>query len=235
MAQYGKSSGIKWGGFKYVSAHAPVPPKGTKMNDKVARKIKGLPDKDASDKVKKAVDNCTGTQLDTPEPPEVAEAKTAQENFETARVDTANKKAAYDASIGTKNNLRAVAEAKYDKLCGVVEKKADGDGAFIIARGCEVVNKGVPLMMTQVTNMVATPGDGEGQANWMCDPQTGAMFLIQTSADVLPRVWVNQEPSKISSGTITGLPSLSRQWIRAAAKGSNNTGGWSDPALAVIP
>ena len=55
------------------------------------------------------------------------------------------------------------------------------------------------------------------------------------SADVLPRVWVNQEPSKISSGTISGLPSLSRQWIRAAAKGSNNTGGWSDPAFAVIP
>ena len=65
--------------------------------------------------------------------------------------------------------------------------------------------------------------------------QPGAMFLLQTSPDVLPRVWTNQEPSKTSSGTIPGLPPLSRVWVRAGAKGSNNTGAWSDPALVVIP
>jgi hypothetical protein len=26
-----------------------------------------------------------------------------------------------------------------------------------------------------------------------------------------------------------------RVWVRAAAKGSNNTGAWSDPVLAMVP
>lgn len=92
-----------------------------------------------------------------------------------------------------------------------------------------------PVNMVQITNLSATPGDGEGKVDWMCDPQSGAMYLIETSPDVTPRVWSKQDPSKKSSGTITGLPSLTRVWVRVAAKGSNNTGGWSDPALVAVP
>jgi hypothetical protein len=92
-----------------------------------------------------------------------------------------------------------------------------------------------PVTMVQITNLAATPGDGEGKVDWMCDPQPNAIYLIETSPDLTPRVWSKQDPSKKSSGTITGLPSLTRVWVRVAAKGSNNTGGWSDPALIAVP
>jgi hypothetical protein len=34
----------------------------------------------------------------------------------------------------------------------------------------------------------------------------------------MPRTWMNQEPSKKPSGTITGLPSVTRVWVRVVAK-----------------
>ncbi len=107
--------------------------------------------------------------------------------------------------------------------------------AIITARGFDVVSAGAPVMMGLVTGMMATSGDGERKVDWMCDPQKGAFYLLQTSPDVMPRVWTNQEPSKKSSGTLSGQTSLTRLWVRAAAKGANNTGGWSDPALANVP
>ena len=69
----------------------------------------------------------------------------------------------------------------------------------------------------------------------MCDPQKGGLYLVQTSPDVVPRVWSIQESSKKSSGSIPGLPSLTRVWVRVAIKGSHNTGEWSDPALGIVP
>ena len=205
---------------------------------KVALKIKGLPDNDANDKVKNGVANCTGTQLATPEPAEVAAAGTAQVNFKAGLDDVALKKAAYDASLQTKNDLRVILEQKYGKLGAKVEDLADtggGGAAFIVARGFEVSGSGAPRMMTQVTGMAATPGDAEGKIHWMCDPQTGAIFLLQTSPDAMPRVWSDREPSKTSSGELSGFTTLTRVWVRAAAKGSNNTGAWSDPALVNVP
>ena len=69
----------------------------------------------------------------------------------------------------------------------------------------------------------------------MCKPQRDAVYLIETSPDVLPRVWSKQDASRKSSGTIGNLPSLSRCWVRVAAKGAHNTGEWSDPALVTVP
>src|SRR5436190_524442 len=80
-----------------------------------------------------------------------------------------------------------------------VEDLADtggGGAAFIVARGFEVAGTGAPRMMAQVTGMAATPGDAEGKIHWMCDPQTSAIFLLQTSPDAMPRVWSDREPSK---------------------------------------
>jgi len=36
------------------------------------------------------------------------------------------------------------------------------------------------------------------------------------------------------NGQIGGLTPVSRGWVRVAAKGSHNTGGWSDPALVTM-
>ena len=89
--------------------------------------------------------------------------------------------------------------------------------------------------MSQVLGLVVTPGDHEGEFDWMCAPQKGAVYLVESSLDVTPRVWTSRDASKKSSGTIGGLTPVSRVWVRVAAKGSHNTGGWSDPALVTMP
>jgi len=81
----------------------------------------------------------------------------------------------------------------------------------------------------------ATPGDVAGQIHWMSDPESGGIFMLQTSPAVSPAVWTNQTPETKSKGDIGGLPSLTRQMVRACVKGSNNTGAWSDPAFVIVP
>ena len=202
---------------------------------KVANNMKGTPDTDASAKAANAVTNCSGTQLATPAPAEVADLGTAQVAFAAALADQIAKQSAAKAATEVKNGLRLTMETKYNALGKKVENISGGDAAIIVARGFAVVSAGAPVTYGQVTNMVASPGDGDGKIDWMSDPQAGAIYLVQTSADVTPRVWSSQEPSTKSSGSIAGLASLTRQWVRAAAKGSNNTGAWSDPALVIVP
>ena len=83
--------------------------------------------------------------------------------------------------------------------------------------------------------MVSTPGDSPGNIHWMCNPSKDALYLLQTSPAVTPAVWTSQEASKKSKGDLGGFPSLTRHMVRACAKGSNNTGAWSDPAFVIVP
>jgi len=41
--------------------------------------------------------------------------------------------------------------------------------------------------------------------------------------------------SRRCGGLILGSPPVAHVWVRVAAKGSNNTGAWSDPALVTVP
>jgi hypothetical protein len=202
---------------------------------KVALNVKGVPDARVSEKAGLAVTNCSGTQLANPTPPEVAELATAKTEFDLAVTDQVATQKAAETATEKKVKARDALERAYAKLGGKVGDIANGDAVFIEARGFDVVKTGSVVMVEQVTGLVVTPGDNAGTADWMCDPQKGAIILIETSPDVLPRVWTKQDPSKKSSGTLTNLPSLTRVWVRVAAKGSNNTGGWSDPALVVVP
>ena len=202
---------------------------------KVAMNMKGIPDADASTKAANAVTNCAGTQLATPAPPEVAALDAAQQDFASAVADQVTKVSAAQAATVLKNEKRADLEAAYAAVGGKVQTISSGDPAFIMARGFDVVSTGGPITYGQVTGMIATPGDVAGQIHWMCDPQAGALFLVQTSPAEAPAIWTPQEPSKKSKGDINGMPSLTRVMVRAAAKGSNNTGAWSDPAFVIVP
>ena len=202
---------------------------------KVALKISNLADAEADVKAQNAVTNCSGTLLANPTPPEVGALNSARSALAAAIADQVSKQQAAQAATEVKKQKRADLETKYAALGNKVQAVSGGDAAIITARGFDVVSAGAPVMMGPVTGMMATPGVGEGKVDWMCDPQKGAFYLLQTSPDVMPRVWTNQEPSKKSSGTLSGLTSLTRLWVRAAAKGANNTGGWSDPALVNVP
>lgn len=202
---------------------------------KVALKISNLSDADAAAKAANAVNNCIGNQLANPTPPEVAALHNARVELDSARANQIAKDQAAKAATELKTQKRAALETAYAALGDKVQTVSAGDAAIITARGFDVVVKGGPVLMTQVLNVVTTPGDSAGELDWMCAPQKGAMYLLETSPDVEPRVWTKQEPSKKSSGSIAGLPVTSRVWLRVAAKGSHNTGGWSDPALVIVP
>ena len=202
---------------------------------KVAANIKGTPDADASAKAANAVTNCSGTQLATPTPAEVGVLDVAQKAFAAALADQGVKVSAAQAATQLKNEKRSVMEAAYVATGGIVQTVSVGDAAFITARGFNVVSTGGPITYGQITGMTATPGDMAGQIHWMSDPESGAIYLLQTSPAESPAVWTNHTPETKSKGDINGLTSLTRQMVRAAAKGSNKTGAWSDPAFVIVP
>ena len=146
-----------------------------------------------------------------------------------------NGKQTWQALVATKDTARAAIEDCLRTLASQVSDVAKGQAFLILDAGMNTTSEGTPITMVPVTEMSATAGDHEGEINWMCHQQKGAIFLLQTSPDVMPQVWTPREASKSSSGTIGGLPSLTRVWVRACAKGSHNTGGWSNPASAIVP
>jgi hypothetical protein len=160
---------------------------------------------------------------------------TAVTKFVLSNQKAKDGKLAQQALIDTKDADRTDVEGCLRTLAGQVNDVAKGNAEVIHAAGMASSSEGGPVTMEQVMNLVVSPGDAEGSVDWMCDPQKGALFLVETSPDVTPRVWTKQDPAKKSSGMIPGLPSATRQWVRVAAKGSHNTGGWSDPALVLVP
>jgi len=130
---------------------------------------------------------------------------------------------------------RVALEIAYANLGGKVQTVSGGDPAVITARGYDVVSAHAPVTYGQITGMVATPGDQAGHIHWMSDPSGAPIIMLQTSPAVSPPVWTDQEPATKSSGDIGNLPSLTRVMVRACAKGSNNTGAWSDPAFVIVP
>lgn len=166
---------------------------------------------------------------------DVAALDTALTAFAGSTQAAVNGKLVQQGLINQKDDDRAMVESCLRTLCGQVNDVAKGDPNLIHDAGMDATAPHAPVTYGQVTGMVATPGDVAGQMHWMCDPQPGALFLMQTSPAQNPPIWTNQEPSKKSKGDIDGLPSLTRVMVRACAKGSNNTGAWSDPAFAVVP
>lgn len=231
QAVYNKNNGIR-----YAKAPPVVPTMGGKHMSKVANNISGIPDKEASDKAAKAVTNCSGTQLATPTPPEVAALDTAQKAYDAACADQVLKLQASLAATQVKLQARANLEFAYDKLGGVVQTVTNGVPAAIVATGFDVsASSHTPVAAGPVTGLVVSGGANEGELHWQVKADTGMIILVQTSPDVLPRVWTNQAPVKKHSGTVTGLTSLTHVWVRVAEKGAHDTGPWCDPAMGSVP
>jgi len=90
---------------------------------------------------------------------------------------------------------------------------------------------------TQVLNLVLTEGDNEGSLDYAHDPTRGAKSNeVQTSVDpVTPSSWTYKMTAPKSSGTIPGLTTGTRVWVRVRAIGSAGEGPWSDPAVKTVP
>ena len=155
--------------------------------------------------------------------------------FNKANQDVATGKLTQAALVNVKNAARSDVEDSLRTLGGQVDDVAKGDIGVIHDAGMNGSSAGGPLTMVQVTDMKVTSGQHDGELDWMCNRQPGAIFNTETSPDVLPRVWTHRSASKASSGTIGSLPSMTKVWVRTCAQGSNNTGAWSDPALGNVP
>jgi len=166
---------------------------------------------------------------------DVAALETALTTFGLSSQAATNGKTAQQALVNQKDTDRGVVEACLRTLCGQVNDVAKGNPNPIHDAGMDVSSPHAPVTYGQVTGMVATPGDAAGHIHWMSDPSGAPIVKLQTSPAVNPPVWTDQEPATKSSGDIGNLPSLTRQMVRACAKGSNNTGAWSDPAFVIVP
>ena len=155
--------------------------------------------------------------------------------FNTAIQNAATGKLTQAGLVDVKNATRADVEDSMRTLGGQVDEVAKGDIGIIHDAGMNGSSAGGPLTMEQVTELSITSGQHEGEVDWICHRQPGAIFNTETRPDVTPRVWTHRSASKASSGTIPGLPSMTKVCLRVNAQGSNNTGGWSDIAIGNVP
>ena len=90
----------------------------------------------------------------------------------------------------------------------------------------------------QVLNLAVTAGDNDGTLDFAFDPEPVAKsYEVETSVDpVSPTSWQKKMTVPKSSGTITGLTSGARMWVRVRAIGADpQPGPWSDPAAKTVP
>ena len=235
MAKYGDGSRYN-SGVKYIIHGQPIE---RIIMAKVKRDDKTLPVVNKCERGDEVVAASEGSALLKPETiAKVATWKTKNGNLRTAyqlqQAAAAEAQRLTAAANTVEGDWNLAAEAVF----AGIETDTNGDPDKIRTLKCVPYEPGAkagPVPVPQVTNLVVSPGDADGHLDWMCDPQKGGLYLVQTSPDVVPRVWSIQESSKKSSGSIPGLPSLTRVWVRVAIKGSHNTGEWSDPALGIVP
>ena len=172
-------------------------------------------------------------------------------NPTTAALDTL-----YTAASGTQaqidslemqlKSLRMSRDTQVDDLTSAIELEAatvisgtGGDPAKIMAIGYDLASdvKVAVGAKPQVTTLVVTAGDNDGELNPSWDPVTGAdNFEVQVNTDpTKPAQWVTKLASSQSHCTITGLPSGIRHYVRVRANGPMGSGPWSDEASKMVP
>jgi hypothetical protein len=94
-----------------------------------------------------------------------------------------------------------------------------------------------PAVPGQVLSLVLTTGDYPGTLDVAFDSAAGAKsYEVQTGPDPMSEAsWVFKQSVTRSSGTIPGLISGSKVWVRVGAVGAAGAGSYSDPATKVVP
>ena len=93
----------------------------------------------------------------------------------------------------------------------------------------------IAFILTRPLGAVVGDSPGEIDLNW--NAVSGAKsYEIHTATDPnTPSSWAFKDNSTKSKATLNGLTSASRIWVRVRAIGTNDKGGWSDPAETVVP
>ena len=138
-----------------------------------------------------------------------------------------------------RDTLVAALAAGLTQEAGYVENRAAGSATIIEQAGMAVKSPGAPVgPMPQVLELAVTASDHEGWLDWMCKPVRGvSSYEVWTSADPMTEAsWKFTVSSPKSSGTLKGLTSGAKVWVRVRAIGADtDPGPWSDPAVKVVP
>jgi hypothetical protein len=130
--------------------------------------------------------------------------------------------------------------AALEQLAKTGDSAAKGSAADIAAMGFQPSSNAPPASpqpLTQVQGLVVTAGDSDGELDYTHERTNGATsYERQTTTTPTDEAsWVSRETITRSSGTVGGLPSGSRQWLRVRAIGPMGPGPWSDPATKTVP
>ncbi|MEN6533202.1 MAG: fibronectin type III domain-containing protein [Bryobacteraceae bacterium] len=164
---------------------------------------------------------------------------TTQKNTTSTSItayDTA--KAAAETALATRDANVTVLKGLLTQLAAYVENVSGGDAVKIESAGMSVrSSRTPPTVPGQVLDLALTAGDFAGTLDVAFDPESGAKsYEVQTSPDPMSEAsWVFKMSLAKSSGTIEGLTSGAKVWVRVRAIGSAGAGPWSDPATKVVP
>lgn len=155
---------------------------------------------------------------------------------------------AFNESVAARDTAKAKTAAcaeAFETLCaaltqeaGYVEAVSGGDAAKILSAGMDVrADRTAPTVPGQVLNLVLSEGDFPGSLDFMCAPEPQAKtYELQTSPDPMTETsWVYRDSVTKSSGTLNGMTSGLRVWVRLRAVGAGGKGPWSDPAVKTVP
>ena len=173
----------------------------------------------------------------TPNPPlATLTTKATTLNAKIGAVNTA--KASYETALAERDDAEIALDADLTQEGAYVENASGGDKAKIESAGMGVrAPRTPPTVPAQVMNLVLTAGDFTGSLDVAFDPTNGSKsYEVQTCADPLNEAnWMFKGSFTKSSGTVDGLTSGSKQWVRVRAVGAAGVGPWSDPATKVVP
>ena len=165
--------------------------------------------------------------------------------FNTAITDAQTANNAYEAGKVTLTNLLNTRDAKIDVLKGMIKQwmnytmNTTPDATKWQAVGFTLKGQASAIgPIGQVLNLVITEGDNEGSLDVAWNKLHGAIsYEVQISTEpVTGTSWAHNMTVSKSSGTILGLTSGTKIWVRVRGIGAKNVPGvWSDPAVKTVP
>ncbi len=136
-----------------------------------------------------------------------------------------------------RNTKTDAAMAEFDLDAMHVEADTKGDAAGEIAAGFAVVGASPTPAIVKPVNLSLSMGSNDSSVDWHSHPVHGAigMEASTTATPTDAASWVSHGTVSQSSGTITGLTSGIRTYVRIRAIFPTGPGPWSDLASQMVP
>lgn len=189
---------------------------------------------------RKISDNLAKTPppLANPNPP-AADYETIVAAAEGAMKNIGDLEQALKAARKAAGPLVDAAGAATETMARRCEDAFADNPAGAISVGFEVAGQAKPALAGGYgapQDLSTTMNENAGAIDWHCHPEPGAQnYELETTADPVHGPWTRQESSTRSRGTVTGLPSGTRIYLRVRANGPKGPGPWSEVADRMVP